>query len=90
MHKTLTLALGAAILAAAAVQAPGGALAAKKGSERGYGFIRPGDSQRIIIYDKNKSIGDPNTKRIGDPNQRYIGDPGIKGIGDPGLKRVRR
>jgi hypothetical protein len=71
MHKTLMLALGAAVLAAAAVQAPGAALAAKKGSERGYGFIRPGDSQGIIIIGgKTKGLGGPDTKSVIGPNSK--------------------
>ena len=67
MHKTLMLALGAGFLATATLQFPDAALAAKKGSERGFGFIRPGDSQGIIIIGgKNKgktnSLGGPDTK----------------------------
>jgi hypothetical protein len=73
MHKMLVLALGAGGLAAATLQFADAALAAKKGSERGFGFIRPGDSQGIIIIGgKNKSKG--------------LGGPDTKGTGDPGLK----
>jgi len=73
MHKILMWVLGAGLAAAATLQFPGPALAAKKGSERGFGFIRPADSQRII-YDKNNG----RTKGIGDPEDRKY-NPRFKG-----------
>ena len=72
MHKTLTLALGAGLLATAALQFPDAALAAKKGSERSYGFIKPGET---------RGIWDP-----GDKNRKGFIDPGgksRKGLGSP-------
>jgi hypothetical protein len=54
MRTTIMLALGA-VLAAAAVQFPGAALAAKKGSERGViAIIKPGETRRSITDAKSK------------------------------------
>jgi hypothetical protein len=55
--------LGVGLLTAAALQVPDKALAAMKGSERGViAIIKPGQTGRIIIHDKNKQLGGPDTK----------------------------
>jgi hypothetical protein len=60
MNKMMMLGAG---LLAVALQVPDRALAAMKGSERGViAIIKPGQTGRIIIHDKNKQLGGPDTK----------------------------
>lgn len=48
MHKTTMQALGAGLLAIAAVQLPGAALATNKGSDRGViAIIKPGETRAL-------------------------------------------